>query len=509
MKRFLTLLLAALVAATAFSGCSQQPASNGGDSGTEADASGKRTDVKIYCEGVWSTLDPYGTGCTSYTNMYLANQMYECLVYVNDNNEIVPVLATDWTVSDDGLAYTFNLRQGVKFHNGETMKASDVVYSFNRAMGEAPLETYYKPIEKVEASGDNAVVITLKSVFAPFVSYLENIPIVSEKYATANDLLTSECGTGAYKLVSIEMNTECKMTAFDDYWKGKASIQDVTFQVITEGTTAVVAFESGDIDYMFCYNVSAFAPLKDSGKYNTALTATYHTANILLNNKVAPLDNKLVRQALSYATDRDTMIAIAYEGLAQPAYLMANTNTFGVSEDQYYNHYEYDLDKAKDLLAQAGYPNGLDLGKMTVISGSYHEKYAQVWQQSLSQIGVKIELVGSESCVADCTAHNYVTATMGNGFTSDFAYNSAHYTPDNMANYDNPVVTDLFSKAASELDNTKRQDYYKQIIDIIFDECPNIPIFNKQIPWVWNKNLNATPHLNSGHPYYVYEMSWN
>lgn len=501
MKKTSKVMLLILIATLLLTACSNQPSAPPAE-GT------KRNDVRIYCEGVWSTLDPHGTGSTAYTNMYLTNQMYESLVYVNDAGEITPVLATDWSVSDDGLVYTFNLRENVKFHNGEVMKASDVVYSFERATKEAALETYYAPIAKVEAVGDNAVNITLKDVFAPFVSYLENIPIVNEKFASENSLLTEVCGTGPYKLVSIDMNTECKMTAFEDYWRGKANIQDVVFQVITEGTSAVVAFESGDIDFMFCYNVSAFAPLEESGKYNTKLTATFHTANILLNNGVAPLDNKLVRQALSYATDRDTMITIAYEGLASPTYLMANPSTFGVSKEQFVNHYEYNLDKAKELLAEAGYPDGLDLGKMTVISGSYHEKYAQVWQESLAKIGVKVELVGSESAVADATSHNYVTCTMGNGFTSDFAYNSAHYTPDNMANYNNPAVTELFEKAAKELDESKRLGFYSQIIDIIYDECPNIPIFNKQIPWVWNKNLNATPHLNSGHPYYVYEMSW-
>lgn len=500
MKKIILFLLSIVMVIGLLAGCGGETKSSDGE---------KRNDVKIYCEGVWTTLDPYGPGATAYVNMYLANQMYECLVYVNDNGEIEPVLAESWTVSDDGLDYTFKLREGVKFHDGETLKPSDVVYSFKRAMSEAPLETYYAPIESVTEGDGNSVVITLKNPFAPFVSYLENIPIVSKKFADGKSLLTEECGTGPYKLVSIEMNTECKMTAFDDYWRGKASIQDVLFKVITEGTTAVVAFESGDLDFMFCYNVSAFAPLEASGLYNTALTPTYHTANILLNNKVTPLDNKLVRQALSHATDRETMIKVAYEGLAQPTYLMANTATFGVNKDKFYNHYEYDLEKAKALLAQAGYPNGLDLGKMTVISGSYHEKYAQVWQESLSQIGVTIKLEGSESVVADCVAHNYVMATMGNGFTSDFAYNSDHYVPDNMANYDNLVVTDLFAKAAKELDSNKRLKYYDEIIDIIFDECPNIPIFNKEIPWVWNKKLNAKPHLNSGHPYYVYEMSWD
>jgi len=500
-RKSLALLMICVLLMSALVGCG-----GGGDEGSN---SGERTDVNIYCESVWDSLDPYGVGCTAYANMYLENQLYEALTYVNDSGEVKPVLATDWTVSDDGMVYTFTLREGVKFHNGETMKASDVVYSFNRAMSEAPLEGYYAPIEKVEADGDNTVVMTLKYAFAPITSYLMYIPVVSEVFCQDHELLTEACGTGAYKLDSIDLNTECKMSAFPDYWGGEPSIKNVTFKVITEATSASIAFESGDLDFMMCYNVSAYAPLEESGKYNTALAPTFHTAFIALNNTVEPLNNKLVRQALSYATDRQTMIDIAYEGLAQPTYLMANTSSFGVPEDKFYNHYEYDLDKAKELLAEAGYPNGLDLGEMTVISGSYHEKYAQVWQQSLAQIGVTVELVGSESATSDYTSLKYTTCTMGEGFQSDFAYCSMLYTPSNGMGYDNPRVTELFDLAAKELDSDKRLEYYSEAIDIIYDECPCIPIFNKEVPYVWNKNLNAQPHFDSGHPYFVREMSWN
>ncbi|WP_299298806.1 ABC transporter substrate-binding protein [uncultured Fretibacterium sp.] len=469
-----------------------------------------RDDVNIYCEGVWSSLDPFGTGCTTYVNMNLINQFYEALLYVSDSGELEPRLAESWSPNDDATVYTFRLRKGVKFHNGEEMKAKDVVYSFKRAMSEASLQPYYMMIDKVEAGADDyTVIITLKYAFAPFLSYMGNFMVVSEAYASQNSLLDTECGTGPYRLVDIEMNTECNMTRFDDYWRGPASIKNAKVKVITEGTTAVTAFEAGELDFMFCFNVSAFAPLKESGQYNTQLSPTYHTAFILMNNKVPPLDNKLVRQALSYATDRDTMITVAYEGLASPTYLMANTSTFGVPKDKFYNHYEYNLAKAKELLAQAGYPNGLDLGIMTVISGSYHEKYAQVFQQSLAEIGVTIALQGSESAVADADAHNYVLCTMGGGFTTDFAFAvKDYYVPINMLNYSNDKITELAEKAAGEKDKDTRLKLYEEIVDIVFDECPDIPIFNKQIPWVWAKDLNAVPHMNSGRGYYIYEMSW-
>ena len=503
-KKGLAIILIAALLVAMLAACS------GGGGGSSEPATGeKRTDVNIYSEGVFTSLNPYGVGCTAYVNMYLLYQLYDTLVQVNDAGDILPSLATAWEPNADGTEYTFTLREGVKFHNGEEMKASDVAYSINRAMTEAPLEPYYRYIDSVEAAGDYTVKFKLKAAYIPFVSDLINFPIVSEAFASSSDLLTEECGTGAYMLQSIDMNTGATLVAFDDYWRGEPSIKTANWKVITEGTTASVAFERGELDVFFCYNVSAFAPLEATGKYNTQLATQKHTAVILLNNKVAPLDNKLVRQALSYATDRDTMITIAYEGLASPTYLMANPSSWGVPEDLWYNHYEYNLDKAKEVLAEAGYPDGLDLGDMTVISGSYHEKYAQVWQNSLSQIGVKINLVGSESAVADTTSHNYVTATMGESFTSDFAFTSQFYTGNNKTQYDNARVAELYDQAAVETDATARAAMYREAIEIIFDECTCIPIFNKQVPWVWDKNLNAEFHMDGGRPYYVYDMSWN
>ena len=146
---------------------------------------------------------------------------------------------------------------------------------------------------------------------------------------------------------------------------------------------------------------------------------------------------------------------------------------------------------------------------MTVISGSYHEKYAQVFQQSLAEIGVAIRLQGSESAVADAVAHNYVLCTMGGGFTTDFAYAARdYYVPKNMSAYANSRVTELVERAASEKETDMRLKMYEEVVDIVFEECPSIPLFNKQIPWVWAKDLNAVPHKDSGRSYYIYEMSW-
>lgn len=149
-KRYLALLLTGLLAVSLLTGCSNE------DNSAESEG-GQRDDVNIYCEGVWTDLDPHGAGCTTYTNMYLLNQMYEPLAHVADDGSIEPALATDWVISDDGKTYTFTIREGVKFHNGDDMTAADVAFSLNRAFEAAALQTYSSFVDHAEVVDDTTV----------------------------------------------------------------------------------------------------------------------------------------------------------------------------------------------------------------------------------------------------------------------------------------------------------------------------------------------------------------
>ena len=419
MKKIKLFLTVFMILSFIITGCSN----NGQQAGTQADGP-KRDDVIIYVEGVWKTLNPHYS--TAYTDLYLFNQIFEPLTTIDDNGNINPSLAKEWSISDNNLTYTFKLEEGVKFHNGEELKATDVVYSYKSALESPNMLVYVNNIDTVEAVDDYTVDIKLKNVYSSFLANTSEIMIMNEKFSNEKGELVREeaCGTGPYKLVSYDMNIQTKMTRFDEYRLGPASIKDVTFKVITEPTTATTAFEAGELDFIMLMNPSSFTNIDSSGKFNTELRATLHTAYIALNNSKAPLDNKLVRQALNYAADKETMITVAYEGLAIPSNLQATENSFGVDFSDA-TIYTYDLEKAKQLLAEAGYPNGLDLGTMTIMAG-YHEKIAQVFQQSLADIGVKLELQLSETAVSDVSSGNYTVANMGQGYTNDFAYCSKY-----------------------------------------------------------------------------------
>lgn len=509
--KILSLILVLTLLVGGLSGCSgsTQPSSS----------SSVRDDVVVRVEQVFYNLNPY-VGSVGYPNLYVMDQTYEPLTRVDDNSKINPLLATDWKVSDDAISYIFNIREGVKFHNGETLKASDVVFSYKTAMESPAMHGFVGNVESVEALDDYTVKINLHKPSVSFLSFTSEVYIVNEKFYNEVDgnLIEKMCGTGPYKEVAVNLTTEVELEAFADYWGGEAPIKHVYMRPVTDATTAVVSFEAGEIDYMQVNNISGFEPLVDSNRFNTDLVTTLHTAYLALNNQVPPFDNKLVRQALMYAMDIDTMIQVAYEGYAEPARMMADERCVGVDFSDS-TQYTYDLEKAKALLAEAGYPNGIDFEKdfgieMDIIAGGYFEKIAQIFQESLNQIGCKINLRASETYSSDAATGKYAIMTQGMTFTADFGYLSMLYgtmgiNSKNHARFSNTRMDELFQLADSELDIETRKAYCKEICEIVTDECPTLVCFHRKIPYAWAKSLKAVPHAAAPHPYYIYEWSWN
>lgn len=523
MKKFLCLFLALIMMLCVFTAC-------GGDAnttttteaettqGTTTSGSGKDT-VIVRCEQIFFTMHPL-EGIPNFPNLYVLDQVYEALTRVDDNGVVQPRLAESWEMAEDAQSVKFKIREGVKFHNGEELKASDVVFTYELAMQTPATNLYTNKIDRVEANGDYEVTIYLKAPSSSFISSTAEIYIMNEKYynEVGGNLMEQGCGTGPYKFVSVDLSNEIQLEAFDEYWECDVPIKHAIIRSVTDSTTSAVSFEAGELDYMQVSNISAYPQLADSGNFNTELVTTLHTAYIALNNTVAPFDNVKVRQALNYAMDRATMVAISYDGLAEEAWIMADERAFGVDMSDC-NTFSYDPEKAKALLAEAGYPNGIDFGadfgiQMDIIAGGYFEKFAQVFQQNLADIGCKIELRASETYSTDAASGNYAIMTQGMTFQYDASYLEGLYgtvgiDSKNHARYSNPEVDELFAKADATTDQDERAAYFKQITEIVYNDCPTLCVLHRQIPYAWAKDLSAKPHAPANHPYYIYEWSWN
>lgn len=506
MKKKIALILVIVMIASLFTAC-----------GGKQSAKSEDDPVVVYTPDIFNSLVPYETTANSDQSVF--DQVYETLAVTQDDGTVKPCLAESWEVSDDGLEYTFKLVQDAKFHNGETMKASDVVFSFNSCMQTAAKKNFVEMITKVEALDDYTVKFTLSKVTPLFLVYTNEIPVMNEKFVTENNGEFSDkaCGTGPYELVSIDFATAAQLTRFEDYRLEPAAIKNIELRYVGDASTAAVQLETGEIDIMKV-EPTALKTLEGNDKFTIEKVQTLKTAIFAINTTVAPLDNKLVRQALSYACDRQSIIDVAYEGYAKPARLQASdVNCFGVdftgAED-----FAYNPDKAKEKLAEAGFKDGLNLSDygvvLDVMGGTYLEKAAQVYQQNLADVGIKLELRNTSTPDEDAESGNFSMMTQTLSYRADFSYNVCHYGTsgiggNNFCQLSDPYIDEMFAKAESESDEATRKQLYNELIKYIIDLCPSVTIFHHELIYSWNNRINATVHDSTVHPYYCYEWSFN
>ena len=481
-------------------------------SNAEASETG-RTDIHLRMADAFSTLDPHNTAMNS--DFLLNRQIYEPLYALNDASEEIPMLATEYTVSDDGLTWTFKLRDGVTFQNGNPLKASDVVYSYERAMASSYMAEKTEAIESVNAVDDSTVELHLKYQFAPLVEKISEIMIVNEEYTEANKddqglLGFNACGTGAYQVTSAVPDVSVSLESYEDYWGGAPAIKSATYELITDDTTAITSFEAGEIDMMGIPSAN-WAEMSTDDTYNSQAIDANHVTYLILNTQAAPFDNLQVRQAISYAINRQDVIDMSVDGLASAADTLATSYMFGYTED--HTSFDYDVEKAKELLSEAGYADGLDIGSIKVLSGTYFEKVAQVVQGELAEIGVTCTIEGMDgnSLIADCMGGNIGMSVMGQTNGMDYDFMKTYYGTDyidslNMARYSNEEVDKLFDEGASTTDKDARLDIYKQIEEIVQNDCAYVPLYNRQTLYAWNKDLNYTPSVTY---YHLKDITWN
>lgn len=504
-----------------------------GNAGNKNQTTGVEKDTINLClNQVVETLNPYASG--SLIDNQLFYQLYETLFFFNDQGELEPRLAESWEVADDGRTYTIKLKENVKFHNGEYVTAEDAAWSLDYEFKSGPFankRSVVSDFESARAIDEHTLELVSADTSASFLSSISQVGFILEKdaflEAVANEKIGNEWipfGSGPYVVESYNPDAEIKLKAFEDYYRGKARIDKVNYQILSDNNTITVAFEAGDLDFIVV-PTARWGTIGTNSNYNSYLSPTNHTSffHINIHNNDA-LSNKLVRQALSYAIDREAMCIAAYDGIAQPAYSMFNPDTvfggFTIEELEAAGAptYQYDPEKAKELLREAGYENGLHIGTILTINGSYWEKMSTIFQSNLADIGVQvdIELADSAACRARRKDHTYQLATTGTNYTPEASYSQQYFrylTDEQRAageyselDVQNEHLWEVLQKAINEQDNEKRKEYYLEFNCILQDEMYSIPTFHKAIPYAYQKDL-VCDQINTNY-YYIYEFHW-
>lgn len=481
-KKLLALFLALVMVGAVLPGCgdgSKDPGGQGNNGKTGEPVKGGEITIGI-AQDLDDSLDPHQTVAAG-TREVLFN-IFEGLVKPNSDGEMIPAVAEKYTLSEDGTTYTFTLREGVKFHNGQTVTAEDVVYSINRCAAvpegqEKPLVAAFSAVKSVEALDEKTVAVTIAQRDLEFISYM-TAAIIPADYENQD---TAPVGTGPFRFVSRTPQQDFVMERFEDYWGAPAWLDKVTYKICENADALVMNLNGGSID--LCAHLTS-AQASQLNQNFQVLEGTMNLVQaIYLNNQAKPFDNQLVRQALCYAIDRQgimDMVADGHGTAVGSSIYPAFTKYF---LPELVDKYPHDVAKAKELLAQAGYPDGFDMTISVPNNYQPHMDTAEVVAEQLREAGINVTIQPVEwstwldtiyngrqfqATVVGVDAANMTARAMLERFTSDYGKN--------FINYNNPAYDALFQKAINAQDEAWQTDLYKQMETMLADTAANVYI---------------------------------
>ncbi|WP_304965165.1 ABC transporter substrate-binding protein [uncultured Oscillibacter sp.] len=406
--------------------------------------------------------------------------VFEGLMKPTPEGDLIPAVAEKYEISDDQLTYTFTIRDGIKFHNGDPVTAEDVGESLARCKngGDGIFEVEaFSNIQHMETADSRSISITLGEPDSEFLSYL-TAAVLPAGYDGQD---TAPVGTGPFKFVSRAAQDNIVLERFDDYWGEKAYLDKVTYKIIENADSILMSLQSGAVDLFAHLTSTQVAQLGD--EFNIEEGTMNLVQAMYLNNAVAPFDDVRVRQALCYAIDRQQILDLAFDGYGS---LIGSSMypAFGkYFDDSLTNYYTYDVEKAKALLADAGYPDGFAMTITVPSNYQPHLDTAQVIVEQLKQVGITAEIlpVTWESWLNDTYMGRQFQATVVGVDASTMTARALleRFTStagNNFINYNNAEYDALFQAAIAAADDAAQTAAYKQAEANLTENAANVYI---------------------------------
>ena len=427
------------------------------------------------------SLDPHRTNdAASALPMF---QIYDTLVKLSPEMTIEPSLATEWTQIDD-TTLEFKLREDVQFHIGEPLTASDVKFTFDRHINPetaAPAAFMLSTLSEVRVIDDYTVQFITSEPCAALLYNLTHVDmgILNEKAVTeaGDDYGNHPVGTGAYKFVSWKKNQEIVLERNEDYFGEAARIPNLVIRIIPEGATMIAELQTGGVDIALNLG-SQYVPMFAPGTgMKLEQFNTFTNKYLAFDERTAPFDDVRVRQAVNYAINKDAIVKVAYSGSAEPLAGPLPKNINGYNPDL--TPYPYDVEKAKALLAEAGYADGITT-TLYISDKEIDTKIATVLQAQLKDVGINVDIQVIEwGTYLQKTAEGLpmfllgwttVTADADNGLYANF-HSSAWGSQGNRCFYKNERVDELLDAGRAEFDQDARAKLYQEASQIIYDDA--------------------------------------
>ena len=531
-RLFTLLMVVALVAA-----CAPPPAS--APAGQAAPAA--RPKVLTIAQTVDpGTADPQLTTAEYFLPLNVFDRLVEAVTTGPGQSELVPGLAESWEISDDGLVYTFHLRPNVKFHNGATLTADDVIFTFDRMLNPATkalntdfLDMIAGATECMEGTAettaglkkidDLTVEITLAAPYAPFLANLATPAgsIFPKAYVeeVGEDFGIKPVGTGPFQVDKWEYNSQIDLSAFPDYFRGKAQFDKLIFKIVPEPQTQALMFKKGELDVLDLDNARSSIPeFQNDPQWKDHIVSgprvgTYYMS---INQQIPPFDNIKVREAMMYAIDRQMLIDKLYYGTGVPAKGILAPGLAGYNPDL--PGFPYDPERSKALLAEAGLPDGFEMTIYQTVDSPSTLKINEALQAMLGEVGIKVTIEQLDEAAFFGTRREGKLGSYVTSWSADFNdpdnFIYTFFAPRNSVarswNYVNPEVQEKLEQARSMTDMQARYKLYQELErTIVYEDFAFIPLFHLEHLFVVQprvKNFKVSWNGWSNMPYYGIEI---
>lgn len=496
MKRsakLISLLLAVCLFAGLFAGCGKQSGdandtqgstAQGGDTSGAGTAPVKDTLTVINNSEVQS-CDPAAT--TAAPTFQCLCQMLETLVEMDEDGNYVMCLAESIEQTDD-VTYLVHLRQGVKFHNGEELKASDVVFTYRRAIASAKAAANLAELdpEGITEVDDYTVQFKTYSKIATFYNVMarNNGMILNQKAVEeAGENVDRACvGTGPYKFVDWQAGVQITMEAFDDYWREKASIPNIVYKFVDDANSRVVMLEAGEADLIYAVPATGVDILTGNDSVKIYEQPSNSIRWFFINTNVAPTENLDLRKAIAYALDTEALTIAVFGEHAEPAASFLAPNILGHTKDL--ELYSYNPEKAKEHLAAAGYKAGELTLKLTMWSQTVQNSMAEIIQAQLGDVGINVEIEALESAAFSAalgTGEIQIGLATNSNTSRDpdaaaKVFRSTNFPKPNYAGLNLSEVDELLAQGLTCEDADERAQIYVKVQQLAAEECCIIPL---------------------------------
>lgn len=503
-RRLIALVMCTLMLLSILAGCGSKGAEESKSPSAEANTSTNTTSsstkdhLYVVDSADVANLEPNESD--EQTHYQYTRQIYETLFVYDENYDIQPWLCESYEYEDD-CTIIMHIRQGVKFHNGDELKASDVMFTFKRIvdenLGGGRVDIANIDIDKCEVIDDYTFKFVTTVPSATQIPLLEGpaTGILSERaYKEANgDFLNGACcGTGPYKFVSYAAGDCVELEAFEDYWReGEPYVKYVTIRAITDASSRAIEAETLGADIVYDINATDIAMVDAADGVSVISDLGTNTSHLLFNTAVAPMDDPLVREAIWYALDPEAAVKLAYGDFGSFATGWVCPGILGYDADSYQAcTVTRDVEKAKALLAEAGYPDGLEVEIAVQGNNQQRKDMSEAFQAQMEEAGIHVTLNVMESA----TWVEYILS--GKHMMTIYGFSCADFEADRALNqlvpshsnyelcaYDNAEFQALVAEANSTMDKDAREKLYIEAAEMLMADHVTLPL--------WHKALNA------------------